>query len=82
MNQDKGLQRFAKRTHWLQQTPSSNSKRDDFTHEHHQMVNSQTRFIAAEDGETLYSQQKKKKKRPGADCGLGHELTVKNTDLN
>ena len=64
MNQDKGLQRFAKRTHWLQQTPSSNSKRDDFTHEHHQMVNSQTRFIifiAAEDGETLYSQGKKKK---------------------
>ena len=39
-------------------------QRDDFTHEHHQMVNSQTRFIifiAAEDGETLYSQEKKKK---------------------
>ena len=39
-------------------------QRDDFTHEHHQMVNSQTRFIifiAAEDGETLYSQGKKKK---------------------
>ena len=58
-------------------------QRDDFTHEHHQMVNSQTRFIifiAAEDGETLYSQEKKK--RPGADCGSDHELPVKNTDLN
>ena len=35
--------------------------RDDFTHGHHQMVNTEIRlitFFAAEDGEALYSQQK------------------------
>ncbi|KAB0364270.1 hypothetical protein FD754_008426, partial [Muntiacus muntjak] len=49
------------------QTPSSNNTRDDFTHGHHQMVNTEIRliiFFAAEDGEALYSQQKT---RPGAD---------------
>ena len=30
-------------------------------------------FFAAKDGEALYN-QKKKKKRPGADCGSDHEL--------
>ena len=30
-------------------------------------------FIAAKDGEALYSQQKK---RPGADCGSDHELLI------
>ena len=46
---------------WPQQTPFSNSPRDDSTHGHQQMVNSQIRlsmFFAAEDGEALYSQQK------------------------
>ena len=40
---------------------SSNSKREDSTHEHHQMVNTEIRwiiFFAAKDGEALYSQQK------------------------
>ena len=40
---------------------SSNNPRDDSTHEHHQMVNTEIRLIifsAAEDGEALYSQQK------------------------
>ena len=35
--------------------------RDNFTHGHHQMVNTETRlivFFAAEDEEALYSQQK------------------------
>ena len=35
--------------------------RDDSTHKHHQMVNTKIRliiFFAAEDGDTLYSQQK------------------------
>ena len=35
--------------------------REDSTHEHHQMVNTETRliiFFAAKDGEALYSQQK------------------------
>ena len=47
--------------HWPWQIPSSNNIRDDSTHEHHQMVNTQIRlviFFAAKDGEALYSQQK------------------------
>ena len=47
--------------HWSQQTPSSNNTRDDSTHGHHQMVNTQIRliiFFAAKDGEALHSQQK------------------------
>ena len=42
-------------------TPSSNNTREDSTHGHHQMVNTETRliiFFAAKDGEALYSQQK------------------------
>ena len=52
---------FAKRTHWSSQTPSSNNTREDSTHGHHQMVNTEIRliiFFAAKDGEDLYSQQK------------------------
>ena len=50
--------------HWSleEQTPSSNTTRDDdFTHGHHQMVNTEIRLIlvfAAKDGEALHSQQK------------------------
>ena len=43
------------------QTPSSNNTREDSTHGHHQMVNTEIRliiFFAAKDGEVLYSQQK------------------------
>ena len=46
--------------HWPQQTPFSYNT-DDFTHGHHQMVNTEIRlitFFAAKDGEALYSQQK------------------------
>ena len=42
------------------------------------MVNTEIRliiFFAAKDGEALYN-QKKKKKRPGADCGSDHELLI------
>ena len=52
---------FAKRMHWSQQTPSSNNTRGDSTHGHHQMANTEIRFIiffAAEDGKALFSQQK------------------------
>ena len=45
----------------LEQTPSSNSTREDSIHGHHQMVNTEIRliiFFAAKDGEALYSQQK------------------------
>ena len=44
-----------------QQTPFSNTTREDSTHGHHQMANTEIRliiFFAAKDGETLYSQQK------------------------
>ena len=44
-----------------EQTPSSNNTREDSTHRHHQMVNTEIRliiFFAAKDGEALYSQQK------------------------
>ena len=62
--------------HWSSQTPSPNNTREDSTHGHHQMVNTEIRliiFFAAKDGEALYSQQKK---RPGADCGSHHELII------
>ena len=47
--------------HWSQQTSSSNNIKEDSTHGHHQMVNTEIRliiFFAAKDGEALYSQQK------------------------
>ena len=40
---------------------TSNNTREDFTHGHHQMVNTEIRliiFFAAKDGEALHSQQK------------------------
>ena len=46
------------------------------THRHHQMANTEIRliiFFVAKDGEALYSHQKT---RPGADCGLDHELLI------
>ena len=42
-------------------TPSFNNTREDSTHGHHQMVNTEIRliiFYAAKDREALYSQQK------------------------
>ena len=49
------------------------------------MVNTEIRliiFFAAKDGEALYSQQKrKKKKRSGADCGSDHELLIAKFNL-
>ena len=55
------------------QTPSSNNTREDSTHEHHQMLNTEIRLIilfVAQDGRALYSQQK------GADCGSDHGLLI------
>ena len=60
MKQGKGSQSLTKRKHWSQQTPSSNNTREDSTHGHHQMANTEIRliiFFAAKDGEVLYSQQ-------------------------
>ena len=47
--------------HWPKQKPSSINTRDDSTHGHRQVVNTEIRliiFLAAKDGEALYSQQK------------------------
>ena len=55
-------------------TPYSNNTREDSTHRHHQMVNTDIRlivFFIAKDGEAIYSQQEI---RPGVDCGSDHEL--------
>ena len=52
---------FCQEMHWSQQTPSSNNTREDSTHGHHQMVNTDIRmiiFIAAKDAEALSSQQR------------------------
>ena len=58
--------------------PSSNNTRIGSTNGHCQIVNTEIGliiFFAAEDGEALYS-QKKKKKRPVAVCGSDHELII------
>ena len=62
--------------HWSEQTPTSNNTRNDSTHGHHQVVNTNIRsiiFFAAEDGEALYSQQKI---RLGADSGSDHHFLI------
>ena len=55
-----------------------NNTREDSTHGHHQMVNTEIRliiFLVAKDGETLYS-HKKKKISLRADCGSHHEFLI------
>ena len=52
---------FCQENALIKQTPSSKNTREDSTHGHHQMVNTEIRliiFFAAKDGEALYSQQK------------------------
>ena len=52
---------FVKRIHWSKQTPFSNNPRDNSTHGHNQMINTEitlTMFFAAKDGEVLNTQQK------------------------
>ena len=73
---------FAKRMHWSWQTPSSNNTREDSTHGHHQMVNTEIRlilFFAAKDGEVLYSQQKQDQ-----ELTVAHIMNslLPNSDLN
>ena len=55
-------------------TPSSNNTREDSTHGHHQMVNTEIRliiFLTAKDGRCSIQSAKI---RLGADCGSDHEL--------
>ena len=64
------------------QTPSSNNTREDSTHEHHQMVNTEIRliiFFATKDGEALYSQQKQDWKLTVAQIT---NFLLQNSDLN
>ena len=61
--------------HWSKQTPSSNNTREDSTHGHQQIVNTEFRlilFFVAKDGEALYSQQKHDRELTGSD----HELLI------
>ena len=63
-------------------TPSSNNTREDSTHRHQQMINTEIRlliFVAAKDGEALYSQQKQDQELIMAQI-LNSLLT--NSDLN
>ena len=56
--------------------PSSNNTRDDSTHGHHQMVNTEIiliTFFAAEDGEAVYGQQKQDQELT---CGSEHKLLI------
>ena len=69
------LTEFCQETHWSQQTPFSNNKRDNlypWTWPNSQYQNQLIIFFAAKDGEALYSQ----KKRLGPDCGSDHELLI------
>ena len=55
------LTEFCRENSLVMQTPSSNNTREDSTHGHHQMVNTEIILIisfAVKDGEVLYSQQK------------------------
>ena len=67
--------------HWSQETPSSNNTREDSTHGHHQMVNTEISLIlfAAKDGEALYSQQKQDQELTVAQI---MNSLLQNSDLN
>ena len=61
MKQGEDQQSFANKMHWLYQTLSSNNTRDNSTHGHHQMVNTEIRsiiFFSAKD-EKLHTVGKK-----------------------
>ena len=60
----------------------SNNTREDSTHGHHQMVNTEIRliiFFAAKDGEALYSQQKQDQEVTAAEIV---NALLSNSDLN
>ena len=67
--------------HWSEQTLSSNT-RDDSTHRHHQMANTEIRliiFFTAEDGEAVHSQQKQDQELTVAQI---RSSLLQNSDLN
>ena len=63
-------------------TPSFNNTREDSTHRHHHMVNTEIRliiFFAAKDGEALYSEQKQDQELTVAQI---MSFLLPNSDLN
>ena len=65
--------------------PSSNNTREDSTHGHHKMVNTEIRliiFFAAKDGEALYSQQKQDWELTVAQMAQIMKFFWQNSDLN
>ena len=69
------LKEFCQENALVIATPFSNNTRDDSTHGHHQMVNTEMRliiFFAAKDGEVLYSQHKQDWELTGSD----HEFLI------
>ena len=77
-----GHQSFTKRMHWSQQTPSFNNTREDSTHGHHQMANTEIRlivFLAAKGREALYTGQKQDRELTVA---LTMNSLLPNSDLN
>ena len=66
----------------IEQTSSSNNTREESTHGHNQMVNTEIRliiFFAAKDGEALYSQQKQDRELTVAQI---MNSLLPNSDLN
>ena len=55
---------------------SSNNTREDSTHGHHQMVNTEIRLIMFLCSQRWRSSIQSAKTRPGADCGSDHELLI------
>ena len=73
---------MVKRTHWSEQTPTSNNTKTTLHMHNRQMVNSEIRliiFFATEDGEALYSQQKQDLEWAVAN---NHEALLQNSGLN
>ena len=63
-------------THWSQQTPSSKNTREDSTHGHYQMANTEIRLIIFLCSQRWRSSIQSAKTRWGADCGSDHELLL------
>ena len=61
---------------WSEQTPSFSNTREDSTHGHHQMFNSEIRLIIFFAVKDKRSSIQSAKTRPGADCGSDHELLI------
>ena len=54
----------------------SNNTREDSTHGHHQMVNTEIRLIIFFCSQIWGSSIQSAKTRPGTDCGSNHELLI------